>query len=202
VAHGGGPQALVIVGGEADQKSIEDRFSAEQASRPAGRALSGTAESPSRRVRRDKKSGMGPRFPAERFGFACRKPENFALAFGIRPDSHYCSGGNDTPSLPAFDVGGVDPEIGPLTPPDVHRTSGNLLQWSKFMGINPSIGRFRKACTRSSISSHKRDTWLFETPVFVEETVQRTVSFSSSPHCLDQVIDGARRDAFDEGLLE
>jgi hypothetical protein len=47
-------------------------------------------------------------------GLARRKPENLALAFGIGPDSHYGSGRYDTPSLPAFDVGGVDPQIGPL----------------------------------------------------------------------------------------
>ena len=32
-------------------------------------------------------------------------------------------------------------------------------------GQSPSKGRFRNACTRSSISSQCRDTWLFEVPV-------------------------------------
>ena len=32
-------------------------------------------------------------------------------------------------------------------------------------GQSPSSGRFRKACTRSSISSPGRETWLFEVPV-------------------------------------
>ena len=33
------------------------------------------------------------------------------------------------------------------------------------MRFDPSRGRFRKACPRSSISSHSRLTWLFEVPV-------------------------------------
>jgi hypothetical protein len=57
---------------------------------------------------------MGPRFPAERFGFAGGKAEDFALAFGIGPDSHYCSRRDDPSALTAFDVRRVDPEIGPL----------------------------------------------------------------------------------------
>jgi hypothetical protein len=70
------------------------------------------------------------------------------------------------------------------------------------MRMDPSIGRFRKACTRSFISSHSRLTWHFEMPVFVGETVHWTVSFSSSPHRLDQVIDSPCRDALDVGFLD
>ncbi len=79
------------------------------------------------------------------FGFAGGKAADFALAFGSGPDSHYRSRRDDPSALTAFDVRRFDPQVGPLTPSDVHRTSGNLLRWSKFLGINPSKGRFRKA---------------------------------------------------------
>lgn len=39
-------------------------------------------------------------------------------------------------------------------------------------------------------------------PLFVGETVHGTVSFSSSPNRLDQVIDGACRDALDVSFLD
>src|SRR6202000_466978 len=55
-------------------------------------------------------------------------------------------------------------------------------------GHSPSSGRVRNAFTRSSISSTKRQTWLFETP--------------DAPHRLDQVIDRADRDAVHIGLLD
>lgn len=63
------------------------------------------------------------------------------------------------------------------------------------------MGRVRKASTRSSISSQRRDTWLFEMPVFVGETVHWTVSFSSSPHRLDEIIHQAGRYALHIGFL-
>ena len=36
---------------------------------------------------------------------------------------------------------------------------------SQRKGRSPSRGRFRNACTRSSISAHSRETWLLEAPV-------------------------------------
>jgi hypothetical protein len=121
---------------------------------------------------------MGPRFPAERFGFSGGKAKDFALAFGIGPDSHYCSGGNDTPSLPAFYVGGVDPEIGPLA---FNRAVQEGLHTLVYFFAQPADLALRDARVR----------W---------ETVHWTVSFSSSPRRLDQVIDGACGDALDVGF--
>jgi hypothetical protein len=77
------------------------------------------------------------------FGFTRGKAQNLPPAFGIRSDSHYCGGGNNPSAVAVLDVGCIDPKIGPLT----------------------FDGRFRKACTRSSISSQSRLTWLLDMPV-------------------------------------
>jgi hypothetical protein len=65
-------------------------------------------------------------------------------------------------SLADLEICSIDPEIAPLTPQDVPRTSGNSLRCSEFMGINPSIGRGRKASTRSSFGGKSiLDRFLF-----------------------------------------
>ena len=69
--------------------------------------------------------------------------QNLAAAIGVDADSDYDGDTDDPTALPRFQVGGVDPQVGP---------------W-------PSIGRLRNAWTRSSMSSHRRETWLFEMPV-------------------------------------
>jgi hypothetical protein len=65
-------------------------------------------------------------------------------------------------SLADLEICSIDPEIAPLTPPDVPRASGNSLRWNEFMGINPSMGRGRKASTRSSFGGKSiLDRFLF-----------------------------------------
>jgi hypothetical protein len=44
------------------------------------------------------------------------------------------------------------------------RPTGRIASIHRY-GHEPSIGRLRKACTRSSISAHSRETWLLEMPV-------------------------------------
>jgi hypothetical protein len=60
-------------------------------------------------------------------------------------------------------------------------------------GQSLSIGRSRKAFTRSSISSQSRETWL---------QADRALGHPAHAERLDEIIDGARRDPLDAGLLD
>src|ERR1700728_3840220 len=68
------------------------------------------------------------------------KPRIFAPSIVIDADGDGDGKRNNTAALTGFDIGCVTPKIGPLA----------------------SKGRFRKVFTLSSISSHKRLTWLLE----------------------------------------
>ena len=82
----------------------------------------------------------------ERLGFRSTDghPEDFALTVGAHRDGDYHGHRDDPPGLARLHVGRVDP----------HR-----------YGQSPSIGRFKNAPTRSSISAHSRETWLLLIPL-------------------------------------
>ena len=88
--------------------------------------------------------------PAERLGGADVHAEHLAPAVGVDAHRHDDRDRDDAAGLADLHVGGVDPQIRPSTAPNVHWTFGKTLQWSVFMRIDPSIGRSRKAFTRSS----------------------------------------------------
>ena len=96
---------------------------------------------------------------------ADRKPDDFPPAIGIGRDGNYGRNTDSSSALTDLEVSRIEPDIGPLMPPDVPRTSGNLLRWSKFRGINPSSGGSSKEATRSSVSLHSFEPWRFEIPV-------------------------------------
>jgi hypothetical protein len=105
---------------------------------------------------------MGPRFPAERFRGTDGHAEDLPAAVRVDADGDCHGDRHNAPALADLEIGRIDPEIDPLTPPDVPRTSGNSLRWSEFMGINPSMGRGRKASTRSSFGGKSiLDRFLF-----------------------------------------
>ena len=82
----------------------------------------------------------------ERLGF--RRPDRHAehLAASVRIDanSDYHGNGDDPAALAHLHVGGVDPQVGP-------RAFDRAIE--------------ERPVTRSSMSSHSRETWLFEMPV-------------------------------------
>jgi hypothetical protein len=69
--------------------------------------------------------------------------EHLALAVGVDADRHYHGHADDATGLPRLHVGGVDPQVRPVA----------------------SIGRFRKAPTRSSSSAHRRLTGRFQATI-------------------------------------
>ena len=75
---------------------------------------------------------------------AHRHPSTSRRPLVFTRNRYYHGNGHDPPGFAHLHVGGVDPQV----------------------AQQPSIGRSRKACTHSSsISVHRRDTWLLEIPV-------------------------------------
>src|SRR5262249_43280698 len=67
-----------------------------------------------------------------------RHAEHLAASVRVRADRYYYGNGYDPPALTDLDVGGINPQN--------------------------SIKRRGNVFSRSSISSHRRETWLFEMP--------------------------------------
>jgi hypothetical protein len=80
----------------------------------------------------------------EGLGFrrADAEPNDLAPSFGVGGHSDYRGDRDDASALAHLQVGRIQPQI----------------------GQSPSSGRSRKAFTRSSISLHSFETWLFEMP--------------------------------------
>src|SRR6185369_8350291 len=77
--------------------------------------------------------------------------DDFAPAVGRNGDSDYCRDRDDTAALAHFQIEPAPAKAGVASS---HR-----------YGHSPSIGRSRKAVTRSSMSLHSLETWLFEMPL-------------------------------------
>ncbi len=58
-------------------------------------------------------------------------------------------------------------EMSPLTPLTIRPARRVFTQVASIPGYGqlPLISRLKKACARSSIASHRRDTWVLETPL-------------------------------------
>lgn len=81
----------------------------------------------------------------ERFGLRRTDlhAQDFPPAIAIGGDGDYGGDGNDAAGLAHLEVGGVDPQVGPVA-------------------FN---GAMQEGLYRSSISAHRRETWLLEMPL-------------------------------------
>ena len=85
-----------------------------------------------------------------RLGGADAEADDLAPAFGGDRDSDYCRHRNNAAAVADFEVEPAPAKAGVAS--------------SQRYRHSPSIGRSRKALTRSSMSLHSLETWLFEMP--------------------------------------